>query len=398
MPAAEANLPAPELRKPPLFSWRRWSDAWHAARDRLLESPRFQLFAARFPLTRGLAARRARQCFDLCAGFVYSQVLFACVKLDLFRRVARRPLTLDEIAGETGLSLDAARRLVLAAVSLELLEARPGARYGLGQLGAAMRGNPGVTAMIEHHALFYADMADPVALLRGEAGPTQLSRYWPYAVVDDPSALPSGAVGAYTDLMAASQSFIAADVIASYDLTRHARILDVGGGDGTFLRAVAKAAPKTALSLFDLPAVVEAAEPRFSAAGLASRVTLVGGSFTTDSLPRGADLITLVRVAHDHDDEVVEVLLAKAFQALEPGGKLLIAEPMAGPKEAATFADAYFGFYLLAMGSGRARPPAELKAMLARAGFVRPRQVSTPRPLMTGLLLAEKEPITVKST
>jgi demethylspheroidene O-methyltransferase len=370
--------------------WRgRLQDQLHDWRDRLLASQRFQLLAARFPLTRAVSARKARACFDLCAGFVYSQVLFACVKLDLFELLARQPLTLDAIARHAGLEIDAARRLVLAAVSLGLLQERSGGRYGLGQLGAAMRGNPGVKAMIEHHALFYADMADPVALLRGKRN-TELSRYWPYAEGPDPAALRADDVAPYTDLMATSQQFVAEDVLGAYDVSRHRRLMDVGGGDGSFLRSAARRAPELALTLFDLPAVAETARPRFAASGLAGRATIVGGSFSTDPLPPGADLVTLVRIAHDHGDETVQNLLRAIHAALEPGGSILIAEPMAGDSHSAPMADAYFGFYLLAMGEGRARTPSELMGMLKRAGFVEARPIATPRPLLTGLVHAKK--------
>jgi demethylspheroidene O-methyltransferase len=372
----------------PLGHWL--SDRLHALRDRLLASQRFQQMAARFPLTRGVSARKARACFDLCAGFVYSQVLYACVKLDLLEAVARRPLTLDEIAAQTRLAPDRARRLVLAAVSLDLMEPRAGARYGLGQLGAAMRANPGVRAMIEHHHLFYADMADPLALLRGEVAEPRLARYWPYATADDRAGLSGAAVGPYTDLMAASQQFVADDILKAYDITRHRRLLDVGGGDGSFLRAAARRGREPLLTLFDLPAVVDLAGPRFAAAGLEARVTLAGGDFTAGALPPGHDLITLVRVAHDHDDAVVNALLKAAHAALEPGGVLLIGEPMAGDPASATFADAYFGFYLLAMGTGRTRTAPDLCAMLAAAGFAEARQLPMPRPIMTGLVMARK--------
>ena len=42
-------------------------------------------------------------------------------------------------------------------------------------------GNPGVVAMIEHHAMLYGDLKDPIALLRGDVGAGQLAAYWPYA-------------------------------------------------------------------------------------------------------------------------------------------------------------------------------------------------------------------------
>ena len=370
--------------------WReRLQDRLHDWRDGLLASQRFQLLAARFPLTRAISARKARACFDLCAGFVYSQVLFACVKLDLFELLARQPLTLGAIARHAGLEIDAARRLVLAAASLGLLQPRSGGRYGLGQLGAAMRGNPGVKAMIEHHALFYADMADPLALLRGRRD-TELARYWPYADRTNAAALKADDVAPYTDLMATSQQFVAEDVLGAYDVARHRRLMDVGGGDGSFLRSAARRAPELALTLFDLPAVAETARPRFAAAGFAERVTVIGGSFSEEALPLGADLVTLVRIAHDHGDETVQNLLSAIHKALEPGGSILIAEPMAGDAQSAPMADAYFGFYLLAMGKGRARTPSELIAMLTRAGFIEAQAIATPRPLLTGLVHAKK--------
>jgi demethylspheroidene O-methyltransferase len=69
-----------------------------------------------------------------------------------------------------------------------------------------------------------------------------------------------------------------------------------------------------------------------------------------------------VRVVHDHDDERVLALLRAVRAALPPGGTLLLAEPMAGTPGAQAMGDAYFGFYLLAMGSGRPRTPQRLGA------------------------------------
>jgi len=158
-----------------------WADRWLAWRNRLVASPRFQRWAAGFPLTRRVAQRNTRALFDLCAGFVYAQVLTACIRLNLFAILAEGPLTVDALARRLDLPPDAARRLLRAAESLGLLRALSGDRFGLADLGAALVGNPGIAAMIEHHALLYADLADPVALLRGQAQPTRLAGYCPYA-------------------------------------------------------------------------------------------------------------------------------------------------------------------------------------------------------------------------
>jgi demethylspheroidene O-methyltransferase len=93
---------------------------------------------------------------------------------------------------------------------------------------------------------------------------------------------------------------------------------------------------------------------------------------------------------HDHDDDSVRVLLARARDALAPGGTLVIAEPMAGGRGAERVGDAYFGFYLLAMGRGRARSASEIATLLNEAGFAALRPLKTRRPLLVSVLMARR--------
>lgn len=362
-------------------------DRWLRLRNRVLSSPRFQRWAARFPLTRLIARRRAAALFDLCAGFVYSQVLYACVRLDLFSAVEEAPLSLEELGPRLGLGPDAALRLLEAAASLRLLERRGPGRYGLGIHGASLVGNPGAARMIEHHALLYRDLGDPVALLRGEAGPTELGRFWSYARAERPPG--DAQVAEYTALMAASLSLLAEDVLEAYPLRRHRRLLDVAGGEGAFLEAAARSAPGLQLALFDLPPVAARARARLGRAGLAERVTVTGGDLFRDALPAGADVASLVRVLHDHDDAQAVHILRAVRGALAPGATLLVAEPMAGTAGAEPMGEAYFGFYLLAMGQGRPRTPDRLRALLAEGGFSHSRLLRTRRPMLTRLLVAK---------
>ncbi len=347
--------------------------------DRILSDSGFQHWSARFPLTRRVARREARALFDICAGFTYSQVLAACVELNLFARVAAAPMRLEALALFCEVPEPAMRMLVDAAVSLRLLKVSKGL-VRLGALGAALRGNPGIAAMVTHHRLFYADIADPVALLRGEIE-TQLSNFWPYCGG-------AGNAGAYSALMAATQPMIAGEILDGYDVARHAVILDIGGGDGSFLRQVAAKALAAQLQLFDLPEVAAVAAGRFAQAGLAARASVFSGDFARDELPRGASLVTLVRILHDHDDAAVLHLLRAVRAVLPPGGVVLIAEPFAGTPGAQPVGAAYFGFYLQAMGSGRARRADEIEQLLITAGFSQPRHIQTGQPLLTGLITA----------
>jgi demethylspheroidene O-methyltransferase len=375
-PGILAGIPA-RLRER-LLAWR----------DRRIADPRFRAWAARFPLTRPTARREARALFDLCAGFVYSQVLLACVRLDLFSRLAAGPVAAATLAAEARMSDAAMARLIDAAASLRLLRRLADGRAAIGPLGAAMIGNPGLAAMIEHHALVYRDLADPVALLRGEGGGASLAAYWPYAGVAAPAALDDAAIAPYTALMAATQPLVSAEVLAAYDFSPHRCLLDIGGGNGSFLAAVGARHPGLSLMLFDLPAVARAGEARLAAAGLGARARCIGGDFLADPLPTGADVISLVRVVHDHDEARVAAILGAARAALPVGGTLLIAEPLADTPGAEPIGAAYFGFYLLAMGRGRARTVAELARLLAAAGFAEPRLVPTHTPMVASLVVA----------
>jgi demethylspheroidene O-methyltransferase len=384
----------PAIRSGLAPSWRTaWLDRWFALRDRLLASRVFQRRAAAFALTAPLARTRARELFDLVAGFVYSQVLLACVRLRLFDILSEGPQTMAVLCQRLALPAASAERLIAAAVSLRLVERRSDARFGLGELGAPMVGNGAIEAMVEHHAALYADLSDPIALLRGQRAQAALARYWPYADAASPDVLSADSVAGYSALMSASQPLVADEILDAYSLAGHRCLLDVGGGEGTFLTSAAQRWPELQLMLFDLPAVVDRARPRCVAAGLQSRLRIVGGSFLTDALPIGADIATLVRVIHDHDDASALTILRAVHRSLPAGGTLLVAEPMAGTPGAEPMGDAYFGFYLLAMGRGRPRTAAELTGLLQAAGFGRVRRLKTQMPLQTGLLVARADAV-----
>lgn len=350
-------------------------DRWVRWRNALLRDPRFHRWVARFPPTRLIARRRARALFNVVAGFVYSQVAAACVRLDLLTMLGERALVVDEIAERTGLTREASLCLLRAADSLKLVEHLGGERYALGMHGAALLGSAGVVEMIRHHDMLYADLADPVALLRRGGGGGRLAGFWPYASGE------SGADGAaYSALMARSQPLVAAQILDVAPLGRYRHLLDLGGGDGAFLQAVATRYPSLDLTLFDLPEVASRAR-----VALADKATVIAGDFHTDPLPTGADAITLVRILHDHDDASADALLRAAALALAPGGDLIVAEPMAGDGS-----EAYFGFYLLAMGSGRPRTPREIGAMLLRAGFKSWRRLPTRMPISASVIIASR--------
>lgn len=353
---------------------------------RLIASPRFQAWAARFPLTRRTVRREGEALFDLLAGFCHSQVLMALVRLDVPGRLMAGALSPDALAQACAVPPDRMLILLRAGTALGLLRHRRGGRYSLTRRGAALVGVPGLAQMISHHDVLYRDLTDPVAFFRGEVD-TELARFWPYVFggTMDPKV-----AATYSDLMADSQTLVAQDTLAAVSLSGVRFLMDVGGGSGAFLTAAGKRWPNLSLRLFDLPEVAPSAAARFDASGLGDRAEILSGSFRTQALPQGADAISLVRVLYDHDDATVLDLLRKCHAALPEAGRLIISEPMLGDPAPERAGDVYFALYTLAMQTGQARSASRIAQMCQEAGFAQAHHPKAARPFVTRCLVVNK--------
>ena len=228
--------------------------------------------------------------------------------------------------------------------------------------------------MVEHHTLLYADLRDPVALLRGE-------RRWDRArpllgLCRRPARRPLLAgeqVADYSALMSASQPLVAGDILDAYPLDRHRCLLDVGGGEGAFLAAAAATHARPA------PDAVRSAAGGRAGAGTPrrgrARRASDGVRGRLQRRPAAAGCGCRLAGAGRPRSRRRGGAWASACalrRALPADGVLLLAEPMSGTAGAEPIGDAYFGFYLLAMGSGRPRTP-ERAAHHARQRRLQPR-------------------------
>lgn len=362
---------------------------WVARRNAVFGSPRFQYWCAKLPLVKRIAKTRAGEAFDLVAGFTYTQILRSYVETGLFDLLKDGPLTHTHIASALELSEDAALTLLRAGRALKLSEEPMDDGWMLGETGAVLAEDKGAQAMVRHHRLLYQDLGNPVELLRKERQePTHLSRFWSYAGALHGAAERGAETSEYSELMATSQHFVADQVLGAYRFPKDARLLDVGGGHGAFLSHMGAAFEDLHLGLFDLPEVAEAGAGILAKRFGSARVTPHPGNFFEDTIPSGYDVISLVRILHDHDDGPALKLLTNIRASLTPGAQLLIAEPMARVAGAEGMGEAFFGMYLWAMGSGRARSPQEIAQMAQKAGFSRTKEVSTAQPVNASILIA----------
>ena len=348
---------------------------------RLALSRRFHALVERIPLLRRHSRAEGRALFDVVSGFVQSQALFALVEMRVLHRLAEGPAPTESLASAARVPPDRMRILLQAAAALRLVRAH-GGLWHLAPRGAAFLAVPGLESMVRHHGVLYRDLSDPAAFFRGETEP-ELAGFWPY-VFGPLAQQDAGLAARYSALMADSQSLVAEDTLRLVDLSGARHLMDVGGGTGAFLRAVAARHPQLRLTLFDLPDVVAGAVP------VGPQMTIHPGSFRTDPIPPGADVISLIRVLYDHPDTLVAALLAKIHAALPPGGRILISEPMSGGERPDPATDIYFAIYTLAMRTGRTRSAAEISELLGNAGFFVDRPARSLRPFITTALIARR--------
>ena len=356
---------------------------------RLMAKRGFQRWAAKFPFTRNIVRSEGEAMFDLVAGFCHSQILQAFVRLGLPNLLLKNEMTAAALADALDFPEERLQVLLSGCVAIGILKQRRSGHYALTRRSAALAGVPGLAGMIDHHEILYLDLADPVAFFRGEVD-TELAEFWPY-VFGAKGATDPTTIAQYSKLMADSQVLVAEDTLAAIDFKNAHQLLDVGGGSGAFLTAVGQAYPELPLMLFDLPAVVPSAKERLEDAGILHRTEIVAGSFRDEDLPRGADLISLVRVLYDHSDDTVAALLADVYDTLPPRGRIVISEPMTGGDTPSRAGDAYFAIYCMAMRTGRARSPGQIAALLEAAGFGEIKTPRVRRPFITSVVTGVKQ-------
>jgi ubiquinone/menaquinone biosynthesis C-methylase UbiE len=121
------------------------------------------------------------------------------------------------------------------------------------------------------------------------------------------------------------------------------RVLDLAAGSGVWGVALAEASPKVKVTAVDWPAVLPVTRRIAEQHGVLDRFHFVAGDLMTVPFEHGQDLATLGHILHSEGETRSRQLLAKAFDALAPGGQIMIAEFIAdedrtGPSGALIFA------------------------------------------------------------
>jgi predicted O-methyltransferase YrrM len=171
-------------------------------------------------------------------------------------------------------------------------------------------------------------------------------------------------------------------------LRRGDRVLDLGGGPGTYAVAWADACPGAEITVFDTSATLRVARKILREKGAEGRVRLVEGDFLKDPLGGPYDFVWISQILHAYSGPDCVKLLRRARSALAPGGRVAVQEFLLAEGKTSPPGPVFFSVHMVAVtDGGRAYTAREIAAMMKAAGF-RKISVDSPDPRGVGILRA----------
>lgn len=311
----------------------------------------------------------------LASGFMGAKHLFAASELGLFEALADSPATLDGLAARTGLTRRAARISADAMVALGMLQ-RDGDLYANTAVSATfLAGAPGPD--LRPFLRFWDKLSYPVWTDLAEAlgrGPSKEI----FELDDEQQRVASEGIEAVLSGPAAALASV-------FDFSPHRRLLDVGGGTGSWTIAALRRHHHLEATVFELPVVTAVARERVEAAGLASRVEVVAGDVMEGALPPGHDVVLVANLVHYWSPERCVALLSRIRSATTPGSRLLLADFWTDPTHTQPVHAALMaGEFAVHLKEGDVYSVEEVQGWLPQAGwhFVEHRPLAGPQSLI----------------
>ncbi len=255
------------------------------------------------------------QILNQVQAFMSSRAILTAAELDIFTQLHKKPALAQELAQNLSLDIRALTRLLDTLVTRDLLHKQDEV-YQLTEQGALLSADheQSILPMVLHMNDLWDSWSQLTATVQKGINPDLK----PVTAQDQETCQ------AFIGAMHVVGREMATEIAAQLDLSPYKRLLDIGGASGTYTIAFLRQAPWLSAVLLDLPRVIPLAEDRLRKAGLLDRVQLAAGDFYQEPLPEGCDLALLSAIIHQNSPEENLELYKKTFQALEPGGALLI--------------------------------------------------------------------------
>ncbi len=315
---------------------------------------------------------------NIANAYKKSRILFTALKAGVFELLESRR-TAAEVAGENGWSERGAAMLLDGLVALDLIEKsdkhyknKAHASACLTKNGSAYQGN-----ILYHTINSWDDWAALDERVRtGTCAPKGERR--------EGDELRDFILG-----MENIARLSAREVLQMLDLSNFRHMLDLAGGPATYSIAFLDAVPEMRATLFDMPAVIDIARERVALSGNAHRFSYLAGDCLNDDLGSGYDLVFMSNIIHSFSAEENKMLVKRVYDALAPGGAILIKDFIVENDRSGPAFSLIFALHMLVhTAEGGTYSYDEIQDWTDAAGFQNGRAMSlTPQ---TRLWLAEK--------
>lgn len=301
---------------------------------------------------------------NLSCGHKQSGTLRAALELELFTKVSEGASSISAIATALGLTALNGERLVVACTALELLE-KDGDDYRNAPdvERFLVKGKPTyIGPWLLFNGLDFERWKDLGSILGSTSPPKLLGLY--ESLTDEMARVYHEAT--YTVGLGAGMLF-ARDV----DMSRRSLLLDLGGGSGAYCIAAVQRYPHLKAIVLDFPPVCSVAQEFIARWRMQDRISTHAGDFTSDAFPAGADVMIMASNLPQYDENVLERVLKRAYEALSPGGEFHVVGETLDDEKRGPLGPALWGIHEALFGSaGRAHSEGEVRGYLETAGFV----------------------------
>lgn len=313
----------------------------------------------------------------LALAYRSSMVLFAATELDVFTLLAEGARTAEELAEARGAKPEVVRLLMNACAAEGLLTA-DGAAYRNTPLAEAylVRGRP---AYIAHGLKFAEDLYPPWGRL---ADLVRTGR----PVIEPESVLGEDTQKTRAFVLAMHERARGMSAVLPHgvDFSGRRRLLDVGGGPGTYSIALVRQTPGLTATVLDRPGVLEVTREIVASHGCADRIELLPGDYLTSPFGSGYDSVLLSGMMHRERPGTCQLLLGKSHDALVPGGLVVVSDVFFDDdhRSAPPFAT-YFALNMMLMSDeGSAHAKTAMARWMSDCGFsrVEVRELPPPNP------------------
>jgi len=318
---------------------------------------------------------------QLSTAYWGSEVLLTANRLGLFALLDGEHLSTAVVARRLGTQERPTALMLKACVALGLLEYHDD-HYSNSPLAAAylVPGHPGFLG----NAIRYSD---------------NMYRPWgdlEQALRDDQPTLPAatylgGDAGQTRDFVYAMHDRalgIGQAMVGLLDLSDRRRLLDVGGGPGTYSVLLTRRYPELRARVMDLPDILAVSTGIISDMGAAGAVDTYPGDYSNSEFPGGNDVVLISGVFHRESVAGCRDLIRKAVGALEPGGLLVVSDVFTDSGGTSPPFATLFGLnMLLSAPDGGVHADADVAGWMADAGLTPGGTVHLPPPMPHRLII-----------